>query len=206
MSNNPIEMLRGLSGNDDSVKDLFVSKLRRNSILTWIEKLEDVNKYKEILRDSSISSTLHIESGIVRVDPSGRYLSHRFVPHVKNGFSFVELSVILRHYVLSFEDEYGVVLLSDNDISSLKNIVYKYNRTVHGKIDMTDKKKLIHIDQSAEVLYYLITSKVIFKAEINGWCTLTFVNNNNSRNEYCTIFTEEEISVLEKVNRSLGKQ
>ena len=186
-------------------KDAYLYRLRGNRILNWIDDLQYVNRYKRILKECTLSSTLEFESGIVRIDPIGTYIGHKFVPHVKSGFSFYELSVIMRYEIIKFEDEYGEILLSENEIEELKQIIYMYNRMKHDKLDMSDRKKLIHLEQSSIVLYYLLASSVILKSEMNGWCSLTFTVQGEVKKEYCTIFNEEQIKLLERVSMAINK-
>lgn len=193
------EEAKGLESNE---RDLFKYRLRKNSVLTWADEYLDIIQYLDILSDCNVFSTLSVESGIVKVMPEERYLSHKFVPHVNRGLSLSELIIILKYKVNDFIFKYGDIKLNINDIELLKQIIYKYNNTVHNRLDLSDKKLLIHLESSAIVLYYLLTSKVILTNLVNGWCSLEFTVNN-SKKEYCTIFTVDEIVLLEKVNKSI---
>lgn len=184
-------------------KDAYLYKLRKNNILNWISDLEEINTYKSVLTECTPNSTLSIESGIVKISPSNRYISHKYVPHVKHGFNFQELSIIMKYKIIEFEDKYGEVNLSDNELYELKQIVYEYNRILCSDLNMEDKKKLIHLEQSAEVLHYLLTPSVVLNNLVNGWCNLTFTNGDMRKKDYCTIFTYEQINILEKVNKSI---
>lgn len=183
-------------------KYAYLYKLRRNNILNWTEDLINISKYKKILKECSLASTLTIESGIVKINPIGCYIGHKFVPHVKVGFNFYEIATILKSKIVEFENEYGELSLNDEDIYKLRQIIYKFNRTKSIKLDMADKKQLTHLEQSAEVLYYLLSGGVIFEKQINGWCTLTF-SNTDTRKDYCTIFDEDEIELLETINKAI---
>jgi ferritin len=68
---------------------------------------------------------------------------------------------------------------------------------------MKDKKKLMRLKQSSEVLSHLLTPSVILRSEVNNWCSLTFTNSDNKAIDYCTLFAEEQIKVLERVNQSI---
>lgn len=185
------------------IKDAYIHRLSGNIILAWVDALSNVNRYKEILKECPISSTLEVESGIVKINTAGRYISHKFAPHVLAGFSFYELSVIMRYEIIAFEDEYGEVLLSDSDIEGLKQIAYIYNRAKIGKLDMSDRKRLIHLDQTSKVLNRLLTPSIILENRGNGWCSLTFTAAGHIQKDYCTILTKEQLDLLERVNRSI---
>lgn len=216
---NPIEELRNqvptnnsMNSLDDEIlinnkaresKDAFVHNLRKNDVLNWTSRLGDILEYKNILEECDPLSTLELQNGIVKVMPSGKYIGHKYTPHVKAGFTFSDMSILMRSEILLFEEEYGEVLLTPNDISRLNEIVYRYNRTAFDRLDMSDAKKLIHLKQSAMCLHFLLATTIRVKNQGNGWCTLTFKNSNYSTKDLCTIFTDEEMELLEKVNKSL---
>jgi hypothetical protein len=203
---NPIESLKNESNKENEIyKNSFLYKIRKNNILNWVYDLEEIIKYKDILNTCNFNSTLEIESGIVKINPIGRYLSHKFVDHVKRGFNFYELCIVMKHKIISFESYYGMFNLSEEDIEKVKQIIYKYNRLVFDKLDINDKKKLIHIEQTAEVLHYMLVPSVILENIENGWCSLTFTVDNNKKKDYCTIFSVEELELLEKVNKLIQK-
>lgn len=186
--------------NKDSVK-AFLYKLRRNNILTWIERLQDINRYKDILSECVFDSILSVDSGVVRIEPSGHYIGHRFAPYVKHGIKFYELAIIMKYEIVEFEYKYGDIPLYDFELEELKQIVYLYNRKISSDLDINDKKNLIHLEDTAEVLHYLLAPSVILNSKVNGWCTLTFTQEDNKKKDYCTIFTEEQINLLERVNK-----
>lgn len=184
-------------------RDAYLYRLRGNHIIVWADELRDINEFKSVIRKTPASSTLRIESGIVRVDPCGFYLPHYFAPLVEAGFSFNELVTVMMSRIVSFEHEYGKVELSSDELEDLKSIVYFYNRAKSYKLNIQDKKFLIHLESSAEVLYYLLAKTITLTAIYNGWCSLDFTNGGNTRKDYCTIFSDEQIKLLEKVNRSI---
>lgn len=183
----------------DVIRDSRRFSLRRNDILNWVEKLEKVSQYLDILKSVPMTSTLEIESGIVKIAPNNRYIGHEFVPLVKEGFSFVELSTILRSEVVKFNFDYGQISLDDKDLYALKQVVYQYNRLVTSAA-IYDNKEFSRLHQSSEVLYYLLSKSIILTAQVNGCCSLYFTKGGNSVKEYCTIFSEEQIKLLERVN------
>jgi hypothetical protein len=204
---NPIEKLShdSSSTTTNKDKDAWSHNVRKNSVLTWVEELENVLKYKDILDTAPLSSYLETESGLVKVVPINRYIGHTFMPYFKAGFTFLEVSVLLRARIVLFESEYGKVVLSEKEIHDLRHLMYQFNRQFVSA-NMSDKKKLMHLEQSAEVLYYVLGSTITMDFQINGWCTLTFANNGNSTKDYCTIFTEDQIRLLTKVNNSIVPQ
>lgn len=177
-------------------------KLRSNTVLSWIGKLEKINKYKEIMQECTLGSTLEVESGIVKINPSGKYIGHELAPQVKAGFNIHEIVTIMKYKTIKFESVYGEVGLSDEDIEGTKQLIYMYNRKRNNTMD---NKEFIHLEQTSEVLYYLLQPSIKLKKEINGWCSLIFTNENNLKKEYCTIFNEEQIELLERVSASLSK-
>jgi hypothetical protein len=204
---NPIEKLShdSFSTTTKKDKDAWLHNLRKNSVLTWVEELENVLKYKDILDTAPLSSSLETESGIVKIVPGNRYIGHTFIPYFKAGFTFLEVSVLLRARIVLFESQYGKIILSDKEIYNLKELVYQFNRQF-SSVDMLDKKKLIHLEHSAEVLYYLMGTTITLDAQTNGCCTLTFTNGGITTKDYCTIFTEDQIRLLTKVNNSIVPQ
>ena len=137
----------------------YLYKLRKNNVLNWVETLEDIIKYKEILKKCSLTSKLSVVNGIVSIDSGRYYISHKFVPHVKAGFNFDDLAIIMRYEIIKFEDEYGEVNISETDIYKLKKIIYKFNKIKYSDLDMEDKKLLIHLEDSALILQYLQKKK-----------------------------------------------
>lgn len=188
--------------NEEIEKDAWLYSLRKNNILIWVAELESVTRFSDILNTCPVNSTLEIESGIVKIEPNGRYIGHQFVPHVNAGFGFSEISILLRSRIIEFEDEYGKINLSEKDLHNLRQLVYQFNRQVP-TVDISDKNKLNQLEQSAEVLYYLLSRRIILDTQGNGCCSLIFTLNNNSRKDYCTIFTEEQIALLKRVNNSI---
>lgn len=188
---------------NNSKKDAYLYRLRGNSILNWVEDLKDINKYKRIIKECTLSSEFEIESGIVKINPNGYYIGHKFVPQIKAGFNFQQISTIMKFKIIEFESLYGKVNISNEEIEDLQKIVYEYNQTLFINLDMSDNKKLIHLKDTAEVLSYVMVPSIILKNEKNGWCTLTFTKNDNNIKDYCTIFTEEQIKILQKVNNSI---
>lgn len=192
--------------NNPQERDAWLHRLRGNRVLGWVEEFEDVSRYSEILDTCPINSTLEIESGIVKINPmngsASRYIGHRFVPHVKAGFSFQEVATVLKAKIVEFEHEYGKVEMTSEDIYNLKQLVYQFNQAVSA-VDFSDRKRLIHLEHSAEVLYYLLTPRVVFSAGRNGWCSLVFLVSGDKGKDYCTIFSEEQIKLLERVSASI---
>lgn len=188
---------------EKQAKDLYLYSLRKNSILTWADKLRDIIRYKEILNEVSFFSTLNLQNGIVKIEPSGRYIGHEYAPLVKSGFTFSEIAILLKSEIVLFENEFGEPTLTLHDIDKLDEVVYKYNRMISSNLDMTDEKKLDHLKQTATVLHFTLAKSITLKAQTSGFCTLTFAHDNNKTSEFCTIFSEEEILLLEKVNNSI---
>lgn len=188
---------------NNSKKDAYLYRLRENNILNWVGNLKDINRYKRIIKECPPSSEFEIERGIVKINPYGYYISHKFVPHIKAGFNFQQISTIMEFKIIEFESLYGKVNIPDKEIEDLEKIVYRYNQTLFRDLDMSDNKKLIHLKDTAEVLSYITLPSIILKNETNGWCTLTFTKDSNKIKDYCTIFTGDEIATLQKVNNSI---
>ncbi|MEO2202178.1 hypothetical protein ABGV42_00285 [Paenibacillus pabuli] len=191
---------------EKQAKDAYLYGLRKNSILNWTEELRKIVQYKDILKEVSFFSTLALQNGIVKIEPSGRYIGHKYAPLVKSGFTFTEIAVLLKSEIAFFENEYGEVNLATHEIDKLNEVAYKYNRILTSNLDMNDEVKLNRLSQTASVLFFTLANSVTLKAQSNGSCTLTFANDNNKTNEYNTIFSEEEILLLEKVNDSIKQR
>lgn len=185
-------------------RDAYLHNLRGNSILRWTEDLKKVNRYREILKECSPFSTLEVENGIVRIYPSGRSLSHEFVPHVNAKLSFFEITVIMKHKILTIEDRYGRTNLSDEDIDSLQRIVFRYNRDKSSELDMADKGKLKHLEDTSMVLYYTLIRGVKLESTGGGGCTIMF--GDLTTKEYQTILDENQIELLQEVNISINQE
>lgn len=196
---NPIFLIRQNKINEDS----FKYNLRKNNILSWIDKYEKYIKFKEIIQTCGIESNVKIESGILNINFGERFLGYEFVPYIKSNMSFIELLIILKSKVIDFENSYGNIFIDNNKLDMLKKLVYYYNRKI-SLIDIEDKKTLIHLDNSSIVLHYALINKVHLIKQVNNWCTLRF-SINNEKIDYCTIFSEEQIELLEYINKLINQ-
>lgn len=185
--------------------------IRSNSVLSFIKELNDVVSYKIILKEFNEDSVLSVVSGIVKINNGVTYIGYEFVPFIKYGCTFKELCTVLRFKIISFEHSYGDViitnadstskLLSEEDRLSIEESGYYFNVLCH-KSEYANKE-LIHLEQSSEVLHYLLCGSVLLKNITNGWCSLMFKENMHLVKEYCTIFSYEQIKVLEKLNNMI---
>ena len=67
--------------------------------------------------------------------------------------STTDILITLQSRVILFEDKYGKLFFTSDDVSKLNNIGFKFNRLV-SSVEISNKDMLLALYNSAEVLYY----------------------------------------------------